>query len=51
MTDLLWHGCVVPEDLLHDVGLNVWVQLAGDTAVLGMTDVAQTLCGRMVQVS
>jgi len=27
------------------------VRLAGDTAVLGMTDVAQTLGGRMVQVS
>ena len=51
MADLLWHGCVVPEDLLYDVGLNVWVRLAGDTAVLGMTDVAQTLGGRMVQVS
>ncbi len=51
MADLLWRGCVVPEDLLYDVGLNVWVRLAGDTAELGMTDVAQTMGGRMVQVS
>ena len=51
MADLLWHGCAVPDDLLYDVELNVWVRLEGDTAVLGMTDVAQTLGGRMVQVS
>ncbi len=51
MADLLWHGCVVPDDLLYDVGLNVWVRLESGTAVLGMTDVAQTLGGRMVQVS
>jgi len=54
MADLLWRGCVVPEDLLYDVGLHVWVRLdgdAGDTAVLGMTDVAQTMGGRIVQVS
>ena len=31
--------------------LNVWVRLEGDTAVLGMTDIAQTMGGRMVQVS
>jgi glycine cleavage system H protein len=51
MADLLWHGCVVPDDLLYDVGMNVWVRLEGDVAVLGMTDVAQTMGGRMVQVS
>jgi glycine cleavage system H protein len=51
MADLLWHGCVVPDDLLYDVNLHVWVRLSGESAVLGMTDVAQTLGGRMVQVS
>ena len=51
MADLLWHGCAVPDDLLYDIGLNVWVRLEGDTAVLGMTDIAQTMGGRMVQVS
>ena len=51
MADLLWHGCAVPDDLLYDVELNVWVRLEGDAAVLGMTDIAQTLGGRMVQVS
>ncbi len=51
MADLLWHGCVVPDDLLYDVDMNVWVRLEDDTAVLGMTDIAQTMGGKMVQVS
>ena len=51
MTDQHWHGCVVPDDLLYDVDLHVWVRLADGTAVLGMTDVAQTVGGRMVQIS
>jgi glycine cleavage system H protein len=51
MADLLWHGCVVPDDLLYDIGMNVWVRLEAGTAVLGMTDIAQTMGGRMVQVS
>ena len=56
-----WHGCVVPENLLYDVDLHVWVRLDGtapdgtapdDTvAVLGMTDIAQSMGGRVVQVS
>lgn len=51
MADLLWHGCVIPEDLLYDVELHVWVRLEDGTALLGMTDVAQTMGGRMVAVS
>lgn len=51
MADQIWYGCVVPDDLLYDVDMNVWVRLAGDVAELGMTDVAQTMGGRMVQVS
>ena len=51
MTDLLWHGCVIPENLLYDVEMHVWVRLEDGTALLGMTDVAQTMGGRMVQVS
>lgn len=51
MTDQIWHGCVFPDDLLYDVELNVWVRLSGDVAELGMTDVAQTLGGRMVSIS
>ncbi len=51
MADRLWHGCVVPDDLLYDVELHVWVRLEDGTAILGMTDVAQSLGGRMVAVS
>jgi glycine cleavage system H protein len=46
-----WYGCVVPSDLLYDVDNNVWVRFEGDEVVLGMTDVAQTMCGRFVQVT
>jgi glycine cleavage system H protein len=51
MADHLWHGCVIPDDLLYDLTMNVWVRLSGGDAVLGMTDVAQTMGGKMVQVS
>jgi len=49
--DQVWNGCVVPGDRLYDLELHVWVQLYGDEAVIGMTDVAQTMGGRMVQVT
>lgn len=51
MTDQVWRGCVIPDDLLYDVETHVWVRLSGGTAVLGMTDVGQTMGGRVVQVS
>jgi glycine cleavage system H protein len=45
-----WYGCEVPADLLYDLDRNVWLRFDGDEVVLGMTDVAQTLCGRIVSV-
>jgi glycine cleavage system H protein len=51
MTDLVWDGCVVPDDRLYDLDLHVWVQFDGAEAVLGMTDVAQTMGGRVVQLT
>lgn len=51
MADQLWHGCAVPDDLLYDVHLHVWIRLEDGMAVLGMTDVAQTMGGRVVQIS
>lgn len=51
MGDQIWYGCTVPDDLLYEVDTNVWVRFEGDEAVLGMTDVAQTLCGPLVEVS
>jgi glycine cleavage system H protein len=51
MADAVWNGCVLPDDLLYDVDLNVWVRLEGDEAVLGMTDIAQSMGGRVVQIT
>jgi glycine cleavage system H protein len=41
-------GCELPEDLAYDVDRDVWVRRDGDEVVCGMTDVAQTRCGRIV---
>lgn len=49
--DPSWYGCAVPEDLWYDVDRHVWVRLEGDEAVIGMTDVSQTMCGRFVEVT
>jgi glycine cleavage system H protein len=45
-----YFGCVIPEDLLYDVEMDVWVRLDGDEAVCGVTDPAQTRCGKFVAV-
>jgi glycine cleavage system H protein len=46
-----WRGCVIPDDVLYDVERHVWVRLEGGEAVLGMTDVAQTIGGKLVHVT
>ncbi len=51
MIPQIWRGCAVPPELLYDVERDVWVRLEGDEAVVGMTDVAQTTCGKIVQIS
>ena len=51
MAQQVWRGCVFPDELLYDVDQNVWVRVEGDEVVLGMTDVAQTSCGKFVQIS
>lgn len=51
MSSPTWAGCAFPSDLLYDVDFDVWVRLEGRDAVIGMTDVAQTRCGRLVQLS
>lgn len=51
MADPSWYGCVIPEGLLYDVQRNVWARLDGDQVVLGMTDVAQTMCGKFVAIT
>ncbi len=45
-------GCALPEEYLYDLELDVWVRLDGDGSVrMGMTDVAQTLCGKLVSLT
>ncbi len=46
----VYRGCAFPEDLLYDVEQDVWVRLEGGIATLGMTDPAQTRCGKFVTV-
>lgn len=46
----VYRGCVFPEGLLYDVAEDVWVRLDGDVATMGMTDPAQTRCGKFVSV-
>lgn len=51
MSEESWYGCVIPDDLLYDVERHVWVRLESDQAVIGMTDVSQTMCGRFVALT
>ncbi len=43
-------GCLIPEDLLYDIEHDIWVRREGDEAVVGMTDPAQTRCGKIVAI-
>jgi glycine cleavage system H protein len=45
------YGCDVPEDCYFDVERDVWVRFEGDLAVLGMTDLAQTRGGKLVNLT
>lgn len=50
-TAFVHRGCEIPDGLLYAVDLDVWVRLEGDgTATIGMTDPAQTQCGKVVHV-
>lgn len=51
MTERVWNGCAVPDDRLYDLDRHVWVQIDGEEAVLGMTDVGQTMGGRVVSMT
>lgn len=45
-------GCALPEEYLYNLADDVWVRLEDDgTARFGMTDVGQTLCGKLVSVT
>ena len=48
---MIYYGCDIPEDLYYDVERDVWIKFDGEFAVLGMTDIAQTRCGKFAAVS
>jgi glycine cleavage system H protein len=48
---MIYFACDIPEDLYYDIERDVWVRFEGDLATLGMTDVAQTRCGKMAAIS
>ncbi len=48
---MIYYACDIPEDLTYDVERDVWIRFEGDCAVLGMTDVAQTRCGKIAAIS
>jgi glycine cleavage system H protein len=48
---MIYYACDIPEDLTYDIERDVWIRFEGDLAVLGMTDVAQTRCGKIAAIS
>ena len=47
----VYRGCAFPSDLLYDVAQDVWVRFDDDgTVTCGMTDPAQTRCGKLIHV-
>ena len=48
---MIFHACDIPEDLYYDIDRDVWICFDGDIATLGMTDVAQTRCGKFAAIS
>ena len=46
-----WAGCAFPDDVLYNLQGDTWVRFESpDLAVIGMNDVSQTRCGRLVHV-
>jgi glycine cleavage system H protein len=48
---MIYYACDIPEDLYYDIERDVWIRFDGDIATLGMTDVAQTRCGKIAAIS
>lgn len=47
----VYQGCEIPEERAYDIERDVWVRFEADgTVTLGMTDLAQTRCGKVVSV-
>lgn len=48
---MVYFGCDIPEDLYYHPEYDSWVRFEADgTATLGMTDVAQTLSGKLLYI-
>jgi glycine cleavage system H protein len=48
---MIYYACDIPEELYYDIERDVWIRFDGDVATLGMTDVAQTRCGKIAAIS
>ncbi len=49
---LVHAGCAIPEEYLYHLEFDNWVRLEEDgSALVGMTDVAQTRCGKIVAMT
>ena len=48
---MIYFGCDIPDDYYFDLEHDVWIRFDGDVAVLGMTDVAQTRGGKLVNIA
>ena len=47
----IYYGCEIPEDLYFHPEIDFWVRFEGNgIATLGMTDIAQTLAGKLLHV-
>lgn len=45
-------GCAIPEEYLFSLEHDNWVRIEDDgTALVGLTDVAQTRCGKIVSIT
>ena len=48
---VVYYGCDIPEDLFYHPEFDSWIRFdEGDSATLGMTDVAQTAAGKLLYI-
>lgn len=47
----IYYGCAIPEELYYHPEYDTWARFESDgTVTLGMTDVAQTVSGKLLQI-
>jgi glycine cleavage system H protein len=48
---MIYYGCDIPEELYYQPEYDSWVRFEEDSeAILGMTDIAQTAAGKLLQI-